>query len=161
MILKLIDKTAKKYGTDFLELYIVFLTDKSLNSGFDFSFKKFFEDVSKKEYELLKNFYENIEIYSPKEIASYITDYDKAANTLVMFFAPFLPQDVLFSKDAQKIKKSLEIYPLAIKEVILKTFETLSMVKILKNEDKRVVVEEVLHTITLLSQLLKEMNAVK
>jgi len=161
MILKFIKKIADKYGVDFLEMYLVFVTDKSFGRSFDFSVKKFFENLEEKEYKLLKDFYENIEIYTPKDIVSQIDDYDKAAGTLVMFFAPFLPEDVLFSKDAEKIKKALDVYPLPIKEIILKTFETLSMVKLLKKEDKKTVILEVLNTINLLSQLLKEMNAAK
>jgi len=160
-MLKLIKKIAQKRDVDFLELYIIFLVDKVLGVDFDESVKKLFKNLDKKEYELLKDFFEHIEIYTPDDIVSLIDDYDKAAHTLVMFFAPFLPEDVLFSKDAQKIKKALNIYPAPIKEVILKTFETLSMVKLLKDEDKKTVILEVLNTINLLAQLLKEMNAAK
>jgi hypothetical protein len=161
MILKFVKKIAQKRNIDFLEVYIIFLVDKVLGVDFDFSVKKLFNDLDENEYKLLKEFFEHIEIYSPKEIVSYIDDYDKAAQILVMFFAPFLPQEVLFSKDAEKIKEALNVYPKPIKEVVLKTLETLSMVKLLKEEDKKTVIEEVLHTISLLSQLLKEMNVAK
>ena len=159
-LLKIVDNIAKKHKSDFLETYLVFLVDKSFGVGFEESIKKLY-NADDKEKKILKDFFENIEIYSPGEITDIIEDYDKAAGELVMFFAPFLPQEVLFSKDAEKIKISLEVYPVAIKEVILKTFETLSMVKLLKKEDKKTVILEVLHTINLLNQLLKEMNAAK
>ncbi len=157
-VLKAVDNIAKKNKSDFLETYLIFLVDKSFGVDFDFSLKKLYP-VNEKEKEVLETFFESVEEYTPAEIVEVIDDYDKAASELVMFFAPFLPQDVLLSKDSEKIKKSLEVYPVAIKEVILKTFETLSMVKLLKNEDKKTVILEVLHTINLLNQLLKEMNA--
>jgi len=46
-----------------------------------------------------------------------------------------LPQDVIFSKDAQKIRDSLSVYPDEVKDTIIKALEFLSMLLVEELED--------------------------
>ncbi|NPA11998.1 MAG: hypothetical protein GXO62_07125 [Epsilonproteobacteria bacterium] len=97
-------------------------------------------------------------IESEEELEFEIKDYDKAANVLALFFAPFIDKDALFSKDPDKIRKSLSIYPPELSEAMIKSLEMLSMIKMLKEEDKKTVIQEVIHTIILLSKLFRRLQ---
>jgi len=104
------------------------------------------EDISEFDKELV----DIVENEKFDQIEVEFTNPDEDANTLALFFTPFIDKDALFSKDAQKIRESLSIYPDEIKEAIIKSLEMLSMVKLLKYEDKIKILSEVFNTILVL-----------
>lgn len=163
IILKIIDEIAKKHDSTLIDTFVVFLTNiVSGNEDFESVAKKIYEldKLSSSEKEILKDFFDSLKdgeylIENKEEIIKNFSLFftQKTPDELALFFTPFISQEALISKDAQKIKKDLSKYPNEIKEAILKSLEMLSISKkISPNEE---ILKEVLNTIIILNVIMK------
>ncbi len=163
LIFKIVDKIAKKNNLSIIDIF-VFYCSYAVNQEYDYDIiiKNIGLTLEKNEKEAVVNFFEllqegDIEFIS-NTLIEFITDFDKASETLTLFFATFLPKDVLISKDANKIRKSLDVYPNEIRDSIIKSLEMLSAVKLLREDEKKEILKEVIKTILILTRILKVMN---
>ena len=164
IILKIIQKVAKEYNTDISEFFAVFMAGIALNKDFENVIKSY--NLQEKEKEILKEFYEYLqnELIDEKDtfIKNFIkvTDFDRVFKNLALYFSAFIPEDVLISKNSEKIKKSLNIYPEEIKEAVIKSLEMLSLGDIKIDEDLKInILKEVLNTIIILTFIIRNLNA--
>ncbi len=164
LTLKIIQKIAKRLNTDISEFFAVFIAGIALNRDFGSIIKSY--DLQEKEKEILKDFYEYLEneLINEKDefIKNFIkiTDLNRVFKNLALYFTVFIPEDVLFSKDSEKIRKSLNIYPEEIKEAVIKSLEMLSLGDTEIDEDlKYQILKEVLNTIILLTFVIRNLNA--
>ena len=164
IILKIIQKVAKEYNTDISEFFAVFMAGIALNKDFENVIKSY--NLQEKEKEILKEFYEYLqnELIDEKDtfIKNFIkvTDFDRVFKNLALYFSAFIPEDVLISKNSEKIKKSLNIYPEEIKEAVIKSLEMLSLGDTKIDEDLKInILKEVLNTIIILTFIIRNLNA--
>ena len=162
--LKIIEKIAKKHNTDISEFFSVFMAGITLKRDFDVLIKNY--DLDEKEKEILKDFFNFLknDLINEKEefIKNFIevVDLKSVFKNLALFFAVFIPENVLESKDAKKIKESLKIYPAEIQEAIIKALEMLSLADTdIDKELKLQILREVINTIILLTFIIGEFNA--
>jgi hypothetical protein len=119
-----------------------------------------------KEYELddLIKYYDEIASLEldENELMDYFDgDYEKLAKDLALFFAPFLPEDFVISKDLEKLRIQLvSVYGDDISEAIVKALEILSLLSFPKEiEEKEYLLKEVFKIMILLSKILKLLKA--
>lgn len=162
IILKIIQKVAKEYNTDISEFFAVFMAGIALNKDFENVIKSY----NLQEKEILKEFYKYLqnELIDEKDtfIKNFIkvTDFDRVFKNLALYFSAFIPEDVLISKNSEKIKKSLNIYPEEIKDAIIKSLEMLSLGDTDIDEYLKVnILKEVLNTIIILTFVIRNLNA--
>ena len=160
---KIIQKIAKKNNTDISEIFSVFMAGIALKRDFEVLVKSY--DLDEKEKEILRDFYEYLknDLINEKEefIKNFIeiADMKKVFKNLALFFAVFIPEDILESKNADKIKDYLQKYPLEIKEAIIKSLEMLSLAETNIDEELKIdILKEVLNTIILLTFIIGEFN---
>ena len=161
--LKIIDKIAKKNGTNIIELFIIFFSNIVTK---DKSYEEIIRELNLKDNEFLRDFFDYLskDIFNEKEnfvenLCFFVDNYKKAAISLASFFTIFLSEDVIFSKDVNKIKKNLNNYPAEIKESILKALEFLSMMLVELDDDIRCeIFKNVLNIIIILGGLVKIMD---
>ena len=164
-LLKIIDKIAKKQGSDIFEVFAVYLAN--LTSWYD-KFEKItstifdLNELNEKEIEALKNFFEmlkNEDLHEDfvEDMSKFIEDEKEVAKKLAMYFVTFLPPDALESQDAEKIRESLKHYPQEISEIIIKALESLSIVEIdeIDKKYKREILKNVIKMIVILYQVMK------
>jgi len=161
--LKIIDKIAKENNTNIIELFIIFFSNIVTK---DKSYEEIIKELNLEDNEILRDFFDYLQkdVFNEKEkfienLSFFVDDYKKSALYLASFFTLFLPEDVIFSKDVNKIKKSLENYPNEIKEAILKALEFLSMMLVNLDDDiKCEIFKNVLNIIIILGGLMKIMD---
>ena len=160
---KIIQKIAKKNNTDISEIFSVFMAGIALKRDFEVLVKSY--DLDEKEKEILRDFFEYLknDLINEKEefIKNFIeiADMKKVFKNLALFFAVFIPEDILESKNADKIKDYLQKYPLEIKEAIIKSLEMLSLAETNIDEELKIdILKEVLNTIILLTFIIGEFN---
>ncbi len=164
LILKIIQKIANRLNTDISEFFAVFMSAIALRRDFEGAIKGY--DLKDNEKEILRDFFEFLQndLINEKDefIKNFIeiADLDRVFKNLALYFTVYIPEDVLFSKDAQKIRKSLDIYPDEIKEAVIKSLEMLSLADTGIDKDLKLnILEEVLNTIILLTFLIRNLNA--
>jgi len=141
--LKIINNIAKKQNSSVIEVFSVFFANiVAGNNDFEKVALKIFDLKKIEKKEILKDFFEYLknDIARDKEefsknLCVFASDFKESAINLGAFFAIFLPQDVIFSKDAQKIRDSLSVYPDEVKDTIIKALEFLSMLLVEELED--------------------------
>lgn len=160
---KIIQKIAKKNNTGISEIFSVFMAGIALKRDFEVLVKSY--DLDEKEKEILRDFFEYLknDLINEKEefIKNFIeiADMKKVFKNLALFFAVFIPEDILESKNADKIKDYLQKYPLEIKEAIIKSLEMLSLAETNIDEELKIdILKEVLNTIILLTFIIGEFN---
>ncbi|MEO1923901.1 MAG: hypothetical protein ABGX25_05240 [Nautiliaceae bacterium] len=159
-----IDEIARKQNSNLLEVFIVFYANiASGNVDFEKVALKIFDlnKLSKEDIEKLKEFFnfliDNILDKKDefiKKVIKLIDDPVEAAKTIGMFFTIFLPKEVIFSKDPEKIKKALNIYPDEIKDSVIKALEMLSIIKLGVKESYEIL-KEVLNTVIILGMIMR------
>jgi len=163
--LKIIDTIAKNHNSDVIEVFSVFLANIAAgNIDFENVASKIFDLQKVENREILEDFFEYLKEDVIKEkdefaknLSSFATDFQKEATALASFFVIFLPQDVIFSKDALKIKQSLQNYPDEIRDTIIKALEFLSMllVKDLEKKVKQDILKNILEMMIILKEVVK------
>jgi len=115
-----------------------------------------------KEYELddLIKYYDEIaslELNENELLEYFDGNYEKLAKDLALFFAPFLPEDFVISKDLERLRHKLAgVYGEEIGDAIIKALEILSMLSYPKElQEKKYLLKEVLKIMVLLSKILK------
>jgi hypothetical protein len=95
-------------------------------------------------------------IYGVDELLEYFDgNYEKLAKDLMLFFAPFLPNDFVLTKDLEKLRQTLEpIYGAEITNAIIKAIEILSIITILPSREQEVMIKEVLNILLILSKII-------
>ena len=163
IVLKIIQKIAQKNNTDISEIFAVFMSIIATNGNIDDVLKKY--NLNKKEEDILKEFFKYLKndlIYEKEEFIKKfvdITDLEKSFKNLALFFTIFISYDILFSKDPQKIKESLKIYPEEIKETIIKSLEMLSLADTkIEKKFKINILKEILNTIIILTFIVRNLN---
>ena len=162
--LKIIEKTAKKNNTDISEFFAVFMAGIALKRDFDVLIKSY--DLDEKEKEILKDFFNFLknDLINEKDefIKNFIevVDLKSVFKNSALFFAVFIPENILESKNADKIRNSLKNYPIEIQEAIIKSLEMLSLANTdIDKELKLQILREVINTIILLTFIIGEFNA--
>jgi len=84
-------------------------------------------------------------------------NYEKLSRELALFFAPFLPEDFVVTKDLEKLRlKLVKIYGNEISDAITKALEILSVLNFPENiEEKKDMLKEVLKIMVVLSEIMK------
>ena len=162
IMFKIIQAIAKKYNTDISEFFAIFMSIIATNGDFeDFKY-----NLTAKERVVLKEFFEYLkhDLLSEKEKfieeMVKVVNLNKAFKNLALFFVVFIPEDTLFSKDANKIKEALKIYPDEIKEAIIKSLEMLSLANSNIDEDLKIeIFKEVVRTIIILTFIIRNLDA--
>jgi len=162
IILKIIDKIAKKYNSNIIEVFSVFYANIVLGNSFENVLSKNFniKDLNKNEIEILKDFFDFLKNDSISEIEEFkknlcklVDDFKIASTNLVSFFLIFLPKDAIFSKDSQKIRNSLN-YSEEINDAIIKALEFLSMLLIdIDRKTKCEIFKNIIDIILILGQI--------
>ena len=153
--LKILNKLSKKFEVDnIFGLISILLSRYSFN-------ELYFNNLDKKEKELIKEFLELL-LNEDKELIDNLLklniEYKEVAKGLALFFTIFLPEDVMRSKNVEKIKNALKIYPKEIQDTIIKSLEMLSILTTPIEEDlKKEIVKEIIHIINILTVLYKEL----
>ncbi|QCT94951.1 hypothetical protein FE773_07040 [Caminibacter mediatlanticus TB-2] len=160
LFFKIVDKIAKKRELTILDIFVYYCSYIVSKENIDNLLKNL--NLESKEKEALNSFFkiideEDVEVII-NNLMEFVDDYDKASETLSIFFTSFIPKDILFSKDADKIKDSLKVYPKEIQEAIIKSLEMLSAVKLLNKNDKKEIIKEVIRTILILIKIIKVMD---
>lgn len=163
--LKILNHIAKKQNSDIIEVFSVFLANiVSKNLDFEKVALKIFDlnKLNDNEIGVLNDFFEYLQndIINDKgfkeKLSLFVKDYKKAATNLTSFFVIFLPKDVIFSKNPEKIKNSLSIYPKEIKETIINALEFLSMLTTDIEEDlKKEIFKNIVEIMVILSEIMK------
>lgn len=160
LFFKIVDKIAKKRELTILDIFVYYCSYIVSKENIDNLLKNL--NLESKEKEALNSFFkiideEDVEVII-NNLMEFVDDYDKASETLSLFFTSFIPKDILLSKDADKIKDSLKVYPKEIQEAIIKSLEMLSAVKLLNKNDKKEIIKEVIRTILILIKIIKVMD---
>ncbi|EDM24306.1 hypothetical protein [Caminibacter mediatlanticus] len=160
LFFKIVDKIAKKRELIILDIFVYYCSYIVSKENIDNLLKNLNLEI--KEKEALNSFFkiideEDVEVII-NNLMEFVDDYDKASETLSLFFTSFIPKDILLSKDADKIKDSLKVYPKEIQEAIIKSLEMLSAVKLLNKNDKKEIIKEVIRTILILIKIIKVMD---
>ncbi|MEO1928531.1 MAG: hypothetical protein ABGX26_07580 [Nautiliaceae bacterium] len=139
--------------------------DKFTQIGLYFLFKSYDKKSLEeflKEYSLedLIKYYDkfNTLYLDEDELFNYFDgDYEKVAKDLALFFAPFLPEDFIMSKDLEKLKSDLsKIYGDEIADAIVKALEILSLLGMDYDiKEKKYLLKEVFKIMHLLAKILK------
>ena len=139
--------------------------DKFTTIGTYFLFKSYDKKSLEeffKEYELddLIKYYDEIASFEldENELMNYFEgNYEKLAKDLALFFAPFLPEDFVMSKDLEKLRVQLvSVYGDDISEAIIKALEILSLLSFPKEiDEKEYLLKEVFKIMILLSKIMK------
>ncbi|GAX88202.1 conserved hypothetical protein [Lebetimonas natsushimae] len=163
--LKILNHIAKKQNSDIIEVFSVFLANiTSGNEDFEKVALKIFDlnKLNDKEINLLKDFFDYLreDVDNDKnfkeKLCLFVEDYKKTATDLASFFVIFLPKDVIFSKNPEKIKDSLSIYPKEIKEAIIKAIEFLSLLTTdIDNNTKKEIFQNIIEIMIILSGIMK------
>ena len=121
--------------------------------------KKAFEDVLK-EYSIeeLTKYYDEFKgkYFSENELMQYFDgNYEKLSRDLALFFAPFLPEDFVISKDLEKLRVKLKsLYGEEIASAIEKALEILSFLSYpVDLEEKEYMLKELFKIMILLSKI--------
>ena len=164
IILKILNQIAKKNNTDISEFFAVFMGNIAVNGNIDDILKNY--DLDDKEKEILKEFFEYLKSDVLNEKDEFIENFiktlnlNKAFKNLALFFAIFIPEDILLSKDPNRIKEALKIYPDEIQEAIIKSLEMLSLANTNIDTDLKLnILREVLNTIIILTFIIRNLNA--
>ncbi len=164
IILKIIQKIAEKNNTDISEFFAVFMGLIATNANVEEVLKKY--KLDEKEKEVLKEFFKYLSNDVLREKDKFIkdfieiVDFNKVFKNLALFFAIFIPENILLSKDPKKIKDALKIYPEEIKEAIIKSLEMLSLADTNIDADLKLnILKEVLNTIIVLTFIIRNLNA--
>ena len=160
LFFKIVDKIAKKRELTILDIFVYYCSYIVSKENIDNLLKNL--NLESKEKEALNSFFkiideEDVEVII-NNLMEFVDDYDKASETLSLFFTSFIPKDILLAKDADKIKDSLKVYPKEIQEAIIKSLEMLSAVKLLNKNDKKEIIKEVIRTILILIKIIKVMD---
>jgi len=151
--LKILNKISKKFEVDnVFGLISVLLSNYALNE-LDLG------SLDEKEKELIKEFLELL-LNEDKELIENLLElnieYKDIAKGLALFFTVFLPEEIIKSKSAEKIKNALKIYPKEIQEAIIKSLEMLSILATPIEENlKKEIVKEVIHIMIILAKFLR------
>lgn len=130
------------------------------------SLKDFLKEYGLEKYAEFYDEFHNADI-SEEELMKYFDgNYEKLSRELALFFAPFLPEDFVLSKDLEKLRQELNsVYGNEISEAIIKALEILSMLSYPEDlEEKEYLLKEVFKIMILLSKimmLLKDGDEVK
>jgi len=115
-----------------------------------------------KEYNLqdLVKYYNEINSLelSEEELMKYFDgNYEKISRELALFFAPFLPEEFVMSKDLEKLRLQLvSVYGDEISDAIIKALEILSMLSFPKDlKEKEYLLKEVFKIMSILSKIMK------
>jgi len=115
-----------------------------------------------KEYSLQKfiKYYEEINTIQLNEddLMKYFDgNFEKLSRELALFFAPFLPEDFVITKDLDKLRvKLVSLYGDEISDAIIKALEILSMLSFPKElKEKEYLLNEVFKIMLLLSKIMK------
>ena len=121
--------------------------------------KKAFEDVLK-EYSIeeLTKYYDEFKgkYFSENELMQYFDgNYEKLSRDLALFFAPFLPEDFVITKDLEKLRVKLKsLYGEEISSAIEKALEILSFLSYpIDLEEKEYMLKELFKIMLLLSKI--------
>ena len=121
--------------------------------------KKAFEDVLK-EYSIkeLTKYYDEFKgkYFSENELMQYFDgNYEKLSRDLALFFAPFLPEDFVITKDLEKLRVKLKsLYGEEIASAIEKALEILSFLSYpIDLEEKEYMLKELFKIMLLLSKI--------
>ncbi len=164
IILRITKQIAKKNNTDISEFFAVFMSLIATNGDIEEILRNY--ELDEKEKEILKEFFDYLKNDVLNEKDKFIEDFakvvdlNKAFKNLALFFTIFIPKDVLLSKDSQKIKEALKIYPKEIKEAIIKSLEMLSLADTnIDNDLKLNIFKEVVNTIIILTFVIRNLDA--
>jgi len=153
---KILNTLAKQHNTTLCEIFSVFLGNiVNGNLNFESVVSKIFKNLSLKEKEILNNFFNYLQNDLFKEREEFVNNFifdEDCEVAFSLFFATFLSDKALFSKNPDKIREDLKKYPSEIQEAILKSLEMLSLAKKVKEKD---ILKEVLNTMILLSEIFK------
>jgi hypothetical protein len=121
------------------------------------SLKEFFKEYN---LEFLTEYYDEISSLdlTEDELMQYFDgDYERLSRELALFFAPFLPEDFVVSKDLEKLREELvKVYGNEITDAIIKALEILSMLSFPQEiEEKEYLLKEVFKIMNLLSKIMK------
>jgi hypothetical protein len=163
--LKILNHISKKQNSDIIEVFSVFLANITARyEDFEKVALKIFDlnELDDKEIDLLKDFFDYLKenVVNDKDfkekLSFFVEDYKSSANELASFFVIFLPRDVIFNRDAKKIKNSLSIYPKEIKETIIKALEFLSLLTTdIDDNTKKEIFKNIVEIMVILSEIMK------
>ena len=143
--------------------------DKFTTIGTYFLFKSYDKKSLEeffKEYELdgLIKYYDemsSLELNENELMKIFDGDYEKLAKDLALFFAPFLPEDFIISKDLEKLRlQLLSVYGEDISGAVVKALEILSMLSFPYDiKEKEYLLKEVFKIMILLGKIMKLLKA--